>query len=285
MSSITGSVGRGGNNRPDDVRLIQDLLNNSAYPPVPALAVDGLMGPRTIAAIENFQKSAVKMANPDGRVDPGGKTFNALAGNPAPPRGNGKLPEPRGSVPLNGVDFQRAALALSCEVACIQAVNEVESGGSGFLASGRPKILFEAQWFSRLTRNAYDASHPGISSPSWNQKLYKGGEKEYDRLQEALALDHSAALQSASWGRFQILGVNFQKAGFVTVDAYVEAHYESEGRQLDAFVAFLKNSGLDAPLRDRRWADFAKGYNGPGYAQNEYDRKLQAAYRKFAGKG
>ena len=32
----------------------------------------------------------------------------------------------------------------------------------------------------------------------------------------------------------------------------------------------------------RDWAVFAKCYNGPAYAQNRYDVKLEAAYQKYS---
>src|SRR5581483_11419841 len=118
-------------------------------------------------------------------------------------------------------DFQRAANALGCEVACIRAVTEVESGGSGFFASGRPKILFEAHIFSQQTGRRYDTSNPDISSRTWNRALYKGGEREYDRLQKAIGLSAHAALQSASWGRFQIMGFHYRRCGFPSVEAFV----------------------------------------------------------------
>ena len=35
-------------------------------------------------------------------------------------------------------------------------------------------------------------------------------------------------------------------------------------------------------LRKKNWAAFAKAYNGPGYAKNQYDTKLAAAYASFA---
>ena len=35
-------------------------------------------------------------------------------------------------------------------------------------------------------------------------------------------------------------------------------------------------------LQNRNWADFAKRYNGPAYAQNKYDEKLAKAYAKYA---
>ena len=97
-----------------------------------------------------------------------------------------------------------------------------------------------------------------------------------------MSLDGQAALESASWGRFQIMGFNFAACGYKSVMAFVRAMYESEGKQLDAFVAFIRHANLTAALREKRWADFARGYNGPGYAANSYDQKLQAAYEKFS---
>ena len=282
MASINSSVGRDGVNSPKDVRVIQDLLNRCSHPPKPALTVDGRIGPRTIAAIEEFQKHVLDRKRPDGRVDPEGRTLAALSKDLTrqATEVSTALPETQSAAPLCEGDYQRAAQSLACEVACVKAVTEVESRGGGFLASRRPKILFEAHIFSKHTQHKYDAAHPDISSAKWNKKLYKGGEKEYERLITAMSLNRAAALQAASWGLFQIMGFHYKKTGFASVDAYVEAMFESEGRQLDAFVNFIQASKLDQHLRARRWRDFAKGYNGPGYAENQYDRKLQTAYEK-----
>ena len=311
MGIITASVGRGGINRPDDVRVVQDLLNQSSCAPDPALIVDGKVGSKTIATIEAFQKKVVRMRRPDGRVDPRAKTFKLLSEDSATksidtleqPAATGEtlvetlaaaapvaapatlFPAVRAAARLIEADFERAAQFLDCEIACVRAVTTVEARGGGFFASGRPKILFEAHIFSKRTKRKYDATHPDISSPKWNRKLYKGGEKEYERLEKAIGLDRSAALESASWGLFQIMGFNFQKAGFDSVDSYVEAMFESEGRQLDAFVNFIKGTRLDGHLRAKRWANFAQAYNGPAYAENKYDTKLQAAYEKYLPKG
>ena len=194
---------------------------------------------------------------------------------------NNKLPAPQNAAPLTDADFERAATLLNCEEACIRAVTAVESSGSGFLESKRPKILFEAHRFSALTQHQYDDEYPNISSRVWNRKLYAGGEKEYERLTSAMALDHTAALSAASWGLFQIMGMNFRACGFHSVDDFVAAMFQSEGQHLDAFVAFIKNTRLDGALREKNWAHFAKGYNGAGYAENHYDTKLQAAYEQF----
>ena len=179
-------------------------------------------------------------------------------------------------------DFARAAWRLGCEEAVVRAVARVESGGrTGFLEDGRPKILFESRWFHKLTGGRFDESHDHLSTPTWVRN-YRGGAAEYDRLAEAADLDPEAALKSASWGMFQILGINHHVVGFATVEDYVAAQLESEGAHLDAFTTFVIANRLDDELRDKRWADFAFGYNGPGYRANQYDRKMADAYAEHS---
>ena len=83
-STIKGSVGEGGKNDKADVLVVQGLLKNShGY----SIVVDGDCGPKTIAAIKDFQSKKMGTKNPDGRVDVGGATWTALnkkAATPAP---------------------------------------------------------------------------------------------------------------------------------------------------------------------------------------------------------
>ena len=88
VQTILASVGRGGLNRSEDVRLVQELLNRRLRPPQPPLVVNGVVDSRMLAALEAFQRRAVQMHRPDGRVEPGSQTFAALAGQaeqPVPP--------------------------------------------------------------------------------------------------------------------------------------------------------------------------------------------------------
>jgi hypothetical protein len=186
---------------------------------------------------------------------------------------------------LTDADFAAAAEQLHCEIACLIAVTQVESKGDGFLPSGRPKILFEAHKFSALTGHRYDATHPRISSRRWNPSLYKGGEAEYRRLEQALELDATAALKAPSWGRFQILGENHAACGYDDVWAYVAAMHHSESHHLEAFCGFVRSAGLADDLREKRWVDFARSYNGPSYAKHNYHLKLAQAYRQAKAKG
>ncbi len=179
--------------------------------------------------------------------------------------------------PLEDADFERAAKALGCAVAAIRAVGDVESGG-GFLADGRPKILFERHVFSRQTSRHFDAAHPDIANPVPGG--YLGGPAEYVRLARAIACDRAAALRSASWGAFQIMGFNHKAAGFDDVEAFVQAMVSGSGAQLDAFVRFIQSAGLGDAIVRRDWPGFARGYNGPDYARNHYAARLAAAFAR-----
>ena len=58
---------------------------------------------------------------------------------------------------------------------------------------------------------------------------------------------------------------------------------ESEGKQLDLFVKFIKFNGWDTYLKKLDWPGFACKYNGPSYKDNDYDIKLEKAYKKYLG--
>ncbi len=179
---------------------------------------------------------------------------------------------------LNNSDYTQAAQLVGSDVATIRAVIEIEAAGSGFFSDGRPKILFEAHWFSAFTDGRYDYSHPSISSPVWNRRLYIGGVGEWDRLYKALRLDRAAALKSASWGLGQIMGFNHISADYTNVEAFIKDMHQSEGKQLAAMFSFIRTEGLGPFLARRDWAGFALRYNGEGYRINEYDRRLAEAY-------
>jgi hypothetical protein len=86
MPTITRPVGGTvANPIRDEVRLVQRLLNRHRPPPLRPIVEDGLEGPHTKAAIEEFQRRVLRMAHPDGRVDPGGATLRALVEGGAPP--------------------------------------------------------------------------------------------------------------------------------------------------------------------------------------------------------
>lgn len=80
MIIISKSVGEKGINSPFDVEKIQKLLNENLYliPKIKKLVADKKVGKLTIGAIRAYQKDVLKMINPDGRVDPNGRTLKSL---------------------------------------------------------------------------------------------------------------------------------------------------------------------------------------------------------------
>ena len=56
---------------------------------------------------------------------------------------------------------------------------------------------------------------------------------------------------------------------------------KSELHQLLLSARIIRTGGMLPALQQKDWASFAKRYNGPAYAQNKYDEKLAAAYKKY----
>lgn len=189
---------------------------------------------------------------------------------------------------LDQDDFAKAASALGVPVAAVRAVTEVESKGSGFLPDGRPVILFERHIMRRQIEKMgrKDVADLQVKFPSIVNRQpggYKGGAAEHERLGVAAAINRQCALESCSWGLFQIMGFHWKLLGYESVQAFVNAMYRSEGDQLDAFVRFIKaNPNLLRALRAQDWAAFASGYNGPAYVKNAYHTKLATAFAKHS---
>jgi hypothetical protein len=180
---------------------------------------------------------------------------------------------------LGSDGFMAVTRSLKVKAAEVWAVLAVETSGCGFQSDRRPKILYERHVFHRLTRGGFDDGD--ISAPSAGG-YGAGGAHQYDRLARAIELDREAALKSASWGLGQVLGVNFREAGFPDVETMVQEMCDSESSQLAAVAAFLQSNNLDAALQAHDWTAFARGYNGPNYAQNHYDTQLRGEYQKYA---
>ena len=195
------------------------------------------------------------------------------------------------STALTDAYFARAATELNVEEAAIRAVAEVEAAGAGFLPDGRPAVLYEAHIFHKQSKgthaNANNRRGVELSSPKWNRSLYGAtGAAQHNRYEDARKLDPDAANKACSWGTFQILGQNYKECGFDTSQAFVDAMWNGgASTHLDAFVHFIKTKKLDSALRAKNWAAFARRYNGPGYAQNAYDKKMASAYAKWKATG
>ncbi len=199
---------------------------------------------------------------------------------------------------LTDDDYIRAAKSLKCDVSSIRAAADVESDGGGFIFydkknEWRPKILFERHVMYRRYKqyNGYDKAiakvrhHPDIINT--RPGGYQGGDAEHDRLGKARLLIHkNLALESASWGMFQIMGYHWQSLGYKSVVDFVLKMSESEANQLDAFVKFIKNNtNLLNAIRSKDWQLFARSYNGKAYAKNKYDIRMRQAEKDWRAQG
>lgn len=264
--------------RGSEVLTLQQRLNARAGA---HLITDGHFGASTETAVRNFQRSAGLVA--DGIA--GTKTQQALY------YGSGDIKH------LRGAQLEAVAERLGLPLATVLAINEVESQGEGFLANGKPKILFERHIMHRQLGKPrgpdddpavlkHHADELASQQPSIVNRApggYAGGAAEHTRLAMASLIDETAALESASWGAFQIMGYHWQRLGYDSVQAFTAAMAKSEAEQFEAFARFIETDpNLLKALKARKWADFAKDYNGPDYKRNLYDAKLAEAYDRHS---
>jgi len=183
------------------------------------------------------------------------------------------------SLALSRNGLVSSAEALAVDLPSLWAVIAVETTACGFLSDRRPQILFERHLFHAMTGGQFDDGD--ISDPTPGG-YGPPGPHQYDRLARAMQMDKNAALLSTSWGLGQILGKNYKMAGCQDLAGFIAAMSDSEDTQLTAVGAFIRAARLDGPLQGHDWPAFARGYNGPSYAENQYDIRLNGEYQKAA---
>lgn len=179
-------------------------------------------------------------------------------------------------------DIEAAAARLNVSPKHIEAIRKVESAGASFDSAGRPTILFEPHIFHRRTAGRY--SPAPYSYAVWRTRPYPSTmDGRWSQMADAAEKDEQAALESASWGLFQVMGFHWQALGYMSAQAFAECMARSEGEHLEALVRYIDKNGLARALRDctagdpESCRDFSRGYNGAGYEKNGYHKKLAEA--------
>ncbi|MEO1399331.1 MAG: N-acetylmuramidase family protein, partial [Pseudomonadota bacterium] len=171
--------------------------------------------------------------------------------------------------------------------ASLLAVAEVESGGRvGAKIKGRlePLIRFEGHYFDRLLeeKDRVIARKAGLANPRAGRVRNPRRQAErWAMLDKAIAINRVAALSSCSWGIGQVMGAHWKRLGFGSADALVELARAGAAGQVKLMARYIAHAGLQESLRTQDWAMFARRYNGPAYAKNQYDRKMEAAYLRW----
>lgn len=185
-------------------------------------------------------------------------------------------------------DLEQMATELGIEKAALKAVVEVEcSNKGGFLRDGRARILFEGHIFWKrlagrgLNPEEFAATHPDIVYPRWVRCHYKGGAGEWERFARAEKIHPAAAIESASWGLFQIMGFHWATCGCRSAEEFRGLMERSEADQMRLSLRFMQKTGVAKWLKTKDWANFALRYNGRGYRANRYDTRLAQAYERF----
>lgn len=189
---------------------------------------------------------------------------------------------------LTNEQIKQKAIKYGIEYACLKAVIEVESNGSGFI-NGLPKILYEPHVMYKLltqdrwitVRNRMVSEQPKLCYATWGKYPYGRTIEQHTRLSIASKYSREHALQACSWGLGQVMGYHWKSLGYTSLQAFINAMYESEAEQLEAMLRFIEKNGLLVHLKNKDWTRFARGYNGAGYTKNQYHIKLANAYAKY----
>ncbi len=188
---------------------------------------------------------------------------------------------------ITDAEIVQIARRLGASVAQVKAFAKVESGKSGFFKSGRPKILWERHYFWRRIR----IKIPGISNPKPGGYTLDANRNKvndsWEKLCHGCKRDPVAAFESASWGKFQVMGAHWKSLGYDSVFEFAWSMREGEVGHYQAFERFIRVNGLVPHLKrvSGRAVDnvpLVKRYNGPAYAKNNYHNKLARAYKSFA---
>ena len=261
------------------VKYMQTNLKLLGY----QILADGIFGSGTEQIVKHFQKHNGLVA--DGIV--GAKTILLIAKRIAE---GWKIPIPETPTPtkesLTENDYTNFAAKYGVEVAATKAVREVEASKGGYFTNGNIKILFEGHVFWKRLKsqgvnpNNHIKGNENILHGSWTKKYY--GQNQDARMEKAKRINQVAAMESASYGLFQVMGYHWKSLGFDSVFQFVEYLEFNEANQLDVFGRFLVKNNLLKHLKAKDWAKFAYGYNGSGYKANNYDTKMAAAYRRYS---
>ena len=190
---------------------------------------------------------------------------------------------------INDNDYATTAKDLGVEKEVLMAIASQESKHASFKAVKQATILFERHKMYRLlikkgnTKASVDAlskKYPSIVNED------SGGYNDmtsYEKLKIAKSIDYNCAVQSCSWGKFQVMGFNYANL-YSSPRELEKAMNMCELQQFKYFVSYLKNtSGMVDALKNKNWERIATLYNGPNWKnQNpEYANNIKRYYNQF----
>ena len=217
---------------------------------------DGACGPRSVEGIKRYQESR-------------GLVADGVAG-----KGTlGKAKEDGWSFVQEPTKAQeKAANSLGLPVKVVQTIEAVESGGKA------SAIRFEPHVFHRKRPDLADRV-PFTKGPR-GYSVTKT-ETNKDAFEHAFTLDPAAAVESTSWGLYQVLGGHLLSIYSSPASGVDHFYADPEKVSYELFVSWFNDSprALSA-ARERNWKKLARYYNGPGQV-DYYGAALEREYGKL----
>ncbi|MGF7404942.1 N-acetylmuramidase domain-containing protein [Campylobacter concisus] len=190
---------------------------------------------------------------------------------------------------INDNDYATTAKDLGVEKEVLMAIASQESKHTSFKAVKQATILFERHkmyWllikkgYTKASVDALSKKYPSIVNKS------DGGYNDmtsYEKLKIAKSIDYSCAVQSCSWGKFQVMGFNYANLYSSPMELEIAMNM-CELQQFKYFVSYLKNtSGMVDALKNKNWERIATLYNGPNWKDKnpEYANNIKRYYNQF----
>jgi hypothetical protein len=164
----------------------------------------------------------------------------------------------------------------------VRAVSIVESAGGGFNEAGQPKALYERHYAWRRLRIVI----PLLSNPApggYTMDADRDGLNDsWEKIADMAMRNPLVAFESASFGKFQIMGAWAAQLGYANAIEFAYALSRSEAAHYEALCRYIERLGGAAKFRalSTDWREntpFAEFYNGKN--QKGYDRRLAEAMR------
>lgn len=180
--------------------------------------------------------------------------------------------------------IQAIADRLGASLRQVQAVAKVESNGGGWNDQGQPKALYERHYAWRRLR----IKIPLLSDPApggYTLDADRDGTNDsWEKLADMAMRNPVVAFESASFGKFQIMGAHWKSLNYAGPVEMAWSLRDHEANHYDMLSRFIVANSMLADLRrlSTNPADcvgFARKYNGPAFAKNNYHHKLAAAMR------
>lgn len=179
-------------------------------------------------------------------------------------------------------DIVGIASRLAVSIYQVQAVTETEARGSGWDRQGRLKALWERHYMWKRIRK----SVPLLSNPKpggYTLDADRDGINDsWEKIADAACKWGIVAFECASFGMFQIMGAWWKDLGYASAIDFAWELSQSEYANYEALARYVEKNNLLPAMRkissrSEHNKAFARGYNGPAYAKNNYHQKLARA--------